>query len=225
MPNEIVGDEYTTEIGVKVRLRPVRDVLVQAYAAKAEQEFREAGKLVDVPTYQVTNIAGEVINLPLDEESLEDPKDPAQTARNKAAWRQYADARAALEDVQGERRFMAWLMLGVDCEVPDDGWEDEAKLFGLTVSEEPLERKAQWLLYRVLTPFDRAMLIPHLQMVAAGKMVTPEQLELFRETAEHSLEDRARDLIDTAIASIRQVVGEPEIPGDGGSPGLETDAD
>jgi len=207
-------DRYVTSSGIELKLVPVRDILVEKYVEKARREFIAQGKQVDPPAYTITTATGEVEGpFPFTEETLDDPQDPIQTRINHAKWQQYIAAREELEAELNEKRFVAWIMLGVDCEVPDDGWEDKYELFGVEVPDNPLERKAFWLIYEVLDQYDRGMIVPALQLLSAGRLITQEQIDFFRENAGRAIERESAALFEDALSSLREMGSESKIHG------------
>ncbi len=175
---------YTTLDGIELKLNPVSSITRALAEAQVEKEFRARGEPVDVPTYEVETLGGEgdPETFPLTEDTLEDLESPVKTRENRAKWARYMDALLRLEREKDDRVLAVTLGMGVDCEVPDDGWEQPfTEWMGLTIPEQPMDRKVFYLNHVALrTDMDRQLLMTQLNLVTAGTEVTPEQVELFR---------------------------------------------
>ena len=217
---------YTTEAGVVLRLKPVREPLIRARLKKLEAEYRAEHPELDVPTYKAKTIAGEVQELELDGEHLEDPTDPVQTRVNQARWRKHEAALAEWAEIATEQEYLSWLMLGIDCE-PPEGWETEIEAVGVNLPNDPLQRRALWLHYIALSPTDRALLRNELGLISVGSAVSPDQVDSFRRGARSALAREARTRFDDALAELAKgaLVGEPEVPGAGNSEGVAEDTE
>lgn len=121
---------FTTSRGVVLEFLPIPALL---------EKLQAQHKLPDPPTYEVKTATGIVEHHTHDETTLESGAD-------KAAWAEYQrdlkDKTAALN-----LALMRLVMLrGVKVQLPaDDTWIAEQRFIGLTVPDDPLERKMHWL--------------------------------------------------------------------------------
>lgn len=208
---------YVTETGVSLKLAPVRQVLLAKVRINVEQELRKAGKPVDPPMYTLTNVVGEPETFPLSEDTLEVADDPQLTQLNKARWAKYQKVLSEIERIVADQTFLLTLKLGVQCDVPDDGWDKTLeKEVGMTFdADDPMDRKAKWLMYCVLTPYDLQMLPLRMNTLSVGKMVKAEDVAAFLRTVDAKIETASHELFTGLIEKANAVGSDTdEVTGD-----------
>lgn len=218
---------FVTENGTKLKLKPVREPLVRARMRAIEAEYRKEHPELAVPEYKARTIGGDEYDIPLDANSLEDPSDATQTRINKARWAKHEAALKEWQSIQTEQEYLTWLMLGVECDLPD-GWESEIEALGINLPEDPLQRKALWLHYMALSVADLQLLRTELQIISVGSVITDDQVESFRSGARRTLEREARTRFADALEALEsgeQLVGgaEAERADDGASVAPDTE--
>jgi len=209
-----VTQKYKLTNGETIVCRPVPAVLIQMGMNELEKQWRNEGRMVDKPRFKPSFGDAEVMGVvPLvdhfvDEErginSLDDPDDPRKTMINWAMWRQYEADSAALAQAQEELQFKLLFTHGIDYEVPpDDEWAD--KIAPMEIEVDPEDRKFQYLWYVLLTPVDVAELRAYLALLAAGEMVTREQMARFRRAIRPSMERAVGANIDDALTELERI--------------------
>ena len=211
-----------TETGVELRLRAVRMVAMQVALAELERRWREKGEPIDAPTFEIKTVAGVVEEHELSEEmvsSADDWDTKEEYRRNKARWLEHLDACERLEEAKAEQQVRVYIALGVDVDMPtDDMWERELTYIGLTVpgEDDPVGRKFYYVWHVATSPFDKGILQAQLSLLAAGKMVTEEDLDRFQDIVRSSVEKPARAHIKEALQEFeRDLVASAEAMGDG----------
>lgn len=121
---------FTTSRGIVLEFLPIPALL---------EKLQAQHKLPEPPTYEVKTATGVIEHHTHDETTLE-------TDADKAAWAEYqknlqeATARLNL----GLMRLV--MLRGVKVEMPEgEAWIAEQQFIGLTVPDDPLERKMYWL--------------------------------------------------------------------------------
>jgi hypothetical protein len=215
---------FTTESGYVLRLKAVREPLVRARMRALEAEYRRDHPELEAPTYKAHTVAGDVYDIPLDEKSLDDPSDPMQTRINTARWNAHVKAKEEWAAIQTEQEYLSWLMLGVECDLPE-GWEAEIEAVGVNLPTDPAQRKACWLHYMALSLADQQLLISELRVLAVGSVITDDQVESFRRSARSTLAREARARFDDAIQTLAEgpVVDRAAVPGADDGAGVEQD--
>jgi hypothetical protein len=227
---------FETEDGLILKLKPVREALLELVRMGVEKEFRDKKEPIDLPTYTVKLVTGETQTYPhlYDLTNPDKPKDtltvaddPIETARNFGIWEQYTKAKARLEEAQGEAVFMAQLQYGVECEIPEGEMELLAKTmkkYGRELPTAPDEAKALWLVSFGLSRMDKNMLQMELQIVAMGKVVKPEQVAAFRTELRGRVERLAGDALGEALDRLGELDGAPALPPSPGGKGVGENA-
>ena len=192
---------FVTEAGVELRLRPVREPLVRARLRALEKEYRGDHPELDAPTYKARTAAGDVYDIPLDDKSLEDPGDPMQTRINAARWDAHVKAKKEWAEIQAEQEYLSWLILGVECDLPDK-WEAEIEAVGVNLPADPAQRKALWLHYKALSLGDQQLLLGQLKVLSVGSVITDDQVESFLRSARGALEREARSKFADALETL-----------------------
>jgi len=126
-----------------------------------EREMRDNGAPLDPPTYTVRTVAGSLEEHEHTEETLESDED-------RAAWQAYQAAREELQQRMGIRGVRYMLSEGVVLDGPDDAWLQRMDALGLEISDDPLERREQYLTYEYTrTPRDTVMLLQRIMALSA----------------------------------------------------------
>lgn len=179
-------NQFQTEKGLVLTLRPVKEHIVGMALEAIEAEWRAKGEAINPPTY--TTSAGQTWPHQHDEhvDTLTVEGDAAQTAANWAAWNRYVDARDRLDAAKGKRRLEIMLALGVeDFVIPEDGWREEQEWAGITeFPTDPRKLKAYYLQTVVLTTAEMQIVLAQIMALAN---VPPDQRELFRQAAERAV--------------------------------------
>jgi hypothetical protein len=241
-------ETYTTEDGIELKLRAIHPNVLSKAAMAVEDEFRERGEPLDVPTYMVPTVGGgEQGPFPLDEESLDVPGDDEKTKLNHARWNAYLAAQVRLDEAQAERYARASFIYGIDWDsikLPeDDSWRMMQEMVGIKIPENEIELKLHYLLAEILTPYDSQLLLPMISVLSAGRSVSPEDQDKFREAVRGAVEERGRlkamaalhtygivvhaakifrDGISASLGDSAEPVGQPDEGRQGGDDGAST---
>lgn len=166
--------EFTTLTGAKLYLCPVSLVAQATLRAKLEEEYRSAGRRLDPPIYKVVTATGAEEEYPHDEKTLE-------TEEDKAAWAEYKRTQEQFMAEFTERFVKLLLWQGVKIPEPPAGWFETYEQLGIQFSENPLERKLEFLQYEYLrTAEDVARCIQQIMTLsAAGNPTAQRALEEF----------------------------------------------
>lgn len=208
-------ETYTTEDGIVLRLKAIHPNVLSKAAMAVEDEFRERGEPLDVPTYMVPTVGGgEQGPFPLDEESLDVPGDKEKTKLNYAQWDAHKAALARLDEAQAEQYARARLLYGIDwssVEIPNDDWLELQEMVGIKIPENEIERKLHYLLTEVLTSYDMQLLLPMINVLSAGRSVSPEDQERFRAALRGAVEERGRLAVGAAIDTYGLLVQQAKV--------------
>lgn len=217
---------YTTESGYTLHLKPVREPLVRARLRALEAEYRLAHPEINVPTYRAVTIAGDAQEIELDEKSLEDPGDPIATKINTARWNKHLAAKKEWAEIAVEQEYLTWLMLGVECELPE-GWEAEIEAVGVNLPADPAQRKALWLHYMVLAVPEQQLLLNDLRVLSLGSVISDDQVASFRSGARSAVAREARARFADALEELARgtVVDSTEVQRADDSAGVGPDAE
>jgi len=216
-------DIYVTQGGLELKLKPVQNVTLLFASAQVEEKYRADGEPIDPPMYEAEMLGGGVELNPLTEETLEDPKSPERTRRNKAAWAKHKAAVKRMEADQSEAQAQAMLVLGIEYEVEEDAeWEAEIAYLGQAVPEDKFDRKAFYLAHKVLTDMDLQTITAQIRLLSAGRGVKPEMIATFRANAERAMGQQIT-AINKRFLAIAGVDSEPGIPGTEDSESVESD--
>jgi len=153
-------DIYETS-GGPLQLRAVSMEAFNQLRVRVEREMRDNGAPLDPPTYTVRTVAGTLEEHEHTEETLESDED-------RAAWQAYQAAREELQQRTGIRGVRYMLSEGVVLDGPDDAWLQRMDALGLEISDDPLERREQYLTYEYTrTPKDTVMLLQRIMALSA----------------------------------------------------------
>ena len=229
-------NEFVTEAGLTLKLRPVREALVELARMAVEKEFRDRNEPIDTPVYTVQTVTGETqtfqhvydLTDPIHpKDTLTVEGDPKATSQNFAMWEAHTKAVSRLEEAQGEAAFMSQLEYGVEVEIP----EGELALLAKTMKKykrelptDPDEAKALWLVYFGLSRMDKNMLGMELQIAAMGKLVKPEQVEAFRSQLRDKVAGLAGDALSQALDKLGELGSETEVSPVAGGAGVAANA-
>jgi len=229
-------DRLLTHSGLDLTLKPVPQVVLQAYLLKAESEAREAGWAIDPPTYQLTvggppefyQSRGQPVPVeeyphaydPENGVNTLDVEDSEETRRNWAAWRAHQDALKRLEAIQEDRATLANYVFGVDIkpdQIPDEDdpeWvslEDTLDIIGLEMPEKRRERLGYWLLYGgKIDLFESQLILAKIQFLTIASSVEPDDVTSFLRRVTAAMDQRAKDAMADAIAGIESIVADAD---------------
>jgi len=130
---------WTSSNGTVVTIRPVSQFKLD--------NLRSSKKEIPVPTYQVTTVAGDTQEFPLDEE----------IAKNKdrlPEWQKYVTEKNQNEAIYAKKYFSLLVWDGTDIE-PTEKWLTEAEYFGTlpqgeTELQTAIKRKVQYIYDEVM---------------------------------------------------------------------------
>jgi len=172
---------FASSNGAEVKLRPVPMLALQMIRTKARAELVARGVKLEPPTYTVDTAAGEKETYPHDETTL-------QTDEDRAAWAEYQEGSAQLNQLISERVARLVLKKGLDIPPLDDKTAQEWADLGVEFSTEAEERYIEQIqLVYLPTPADmqgmiKAVLL--LSMSGAPKEQLDSIEELFRREVE-----------------------------------------
>lgn len=134
--------EFTNSTGLTVRITAIN----QATLAR----LHSARQIPQPPTYTVPVVGGGT-------ETHNHTAETLETEADKIAWATY-QIQLRTEQMEFNRRFYEFVVLfGIISDPPDDGWEKRYNRLGLSVPDDPIERKLFWVENEVLvTPEDGA---------------------------------------------------------------------
>lgn len=131
--------KYVTMDGVEIPFRPMSPIIFERAANNLRQAYIDRGDVLDPPTYTVETAGGGSQTFAHDEESVKGKPEM------EMAWAAYLDVNKRLKDELSELRGSIVL----DCvllEMPEHGaWEDKQRKWGIVISDEPDEKRRQWL--------------------------------------------------------------------------------
>ncbi len=236
---------FTTESGLEIKLKAVREVTLELAAAAAEEEMRKAGTLLDQPTFERKTLGGEIMHFPIRPPQPErrDPAtgmivqdgdpgnifvqgDPDETALRQAKWDRYQQNRMQLWTEQIKRRYEALLYFGFDMGAipPDEEWLAEEIEFGIAAPKNARERVVRYIA-KMLTERDVARGIAILKAMMSGRGASEEQIAEFERLFRSSVGGHDAGRFEDALKDLRRLVGTPQAGGDAGGGGAGTDAE
>jgi len=191
-------DLFVTPSGIEVPLRPISLQDLFEAQRNIEAHFREQGEPIDVPTYTVTTVAGDVEEHPLTEKNLDAKnKDGSpneeETERRHEEWRAHL---AAVERMEGEKARVGReiILEGIALEMPaDDEWVERQRRRYIQVPDDPEERRIHYLdriVFRSVTSINECI-VQILELSAQG-MVTEEELAAVGDLFRRSLQPQPR---------------------------------
>ena len=217
-------NEFTTASGVTLKLRSVSTHLIQMVILKKEDELREAGKILDVPTYTTRpDAGGDRHEEPLTAEIIKTFSGEDQETDVLAKWAAYQASQVERGQLLEEARIQATLALGIEYEVPED---DEAREFfemaadylGLDVPTDPRDRKVFYLLHKpVINLLEISQLDAQIAALSSGGQIDPEKIAFFRTNTRRYMGRQITTIFDRVGDSVEPVEGDTEVSGDGGS--------
>lgn len=138
---------YTTPTGITVGLTAIPQLQVEMVRSNAVAAWQEKhGKLPDKPTYTITTADGAEETHEHDETTIaEDPE-------AKIAWDNW-QLQHDLCDTEVNGKVMDFFLLrGIKADLPaNDEWIKQQAYFGLTVPEDPVERRLHYIRTEVLS--------------------------------------------------------------------------
>ena len=192
---------FTAEDGTTYRFRRINRVLLDAEIQKVRQEWIDADEPIEIPTYTIEADKAEPQTfqhrITKKGNTLDVKDDPEQTRLNWAIWNAHQDALERLAVAQQEAKQRMCFAFCLECELPeDDEWCEMLEYAGVEIPEDKPGRRFTYLWYHALTMYDKQQLIPMFEMLSLGKMVKPEQMELFRSRISGAMDEQAGKIMD-----------------------------
>lgn len=232
--------EFKTVSGYTLRLRRIPLQVVELALEKVEKELRAQGLQLDPPGFFVTpefpdGTKGDPQWFPHTAYTLDDTADPQTSARNRARWDAYQQAKERLETERSNRRITIWYQYGITVEggvpgVPepkdadkriadyhsgqDDGtwmddpqyWQTVNRMLGAVLPTDPLELKARWITERCLTNTELAEITAELFALQMEGSVKPDELDSFRQGLRAQAAGAIRARVAGIIASVERTM-------------------
>lgn len=172
--------EYTTTRGKVIRFVGVQSLLDQLRAS-----FPQPKK----PQYpRTSNVTGTTTYFDHDETTLDVEGDEAQTKANHAQWDAYAAEVARVSREYGAALMRLVLLRGIRYDEPqDDAWIKEQTFIGLTVPEDPIERKLHYITTELIEVGDAVEAERVLLGVLAASGIDEEVLSAMADSFRHPL--------------------------------------
>jgi hypothetical protein len=185
-------EEMVSSRGVKAVLSGVSPLLLQLI----NDSFKEERPEPQPPTY-TAEIGGdgenkEVEHLPHDETTLE-------TEEEWVAWRKYKAEKAEWDGILNTRVMRAMVVRGASFPgMADDGWASEHRFMGLTVPDDPAEKKYYYYQTEFVGhPSDMINLMGRVMRLSGMNEEAAQVAEnLFRRAAARSIGDAGRPAAD-----------------------------
>jgi hypothetical protein len=227
---------FTAEDGTTYRLKRINRVLLDAEVQRVRQEWIDADEPIEIPTYTITADKSDpqTFQHRVTEKSntLDVKDDPEQSKLNWAIWNKHLDALERLTVAQQEAKTKMCFSFCLECELPeDDDWREMVEYAGVEIPKDKPGERFAYLWYHALSMYDKQQLIPMFEMLSLGKMVKPEQMELFRSRISGAMDEKAKqvmdeigDAFDDALAADGELDGGDEVHGTQGGEG-EGDSD
>lgn len=128
---------FKTSRGVEIEFLPIPTLL---------EKLQAQHRMPEPPTYEVKAATGAVELYPHDETTLEEKDNPEATAKNLKAWADYQAQLKAATEAFNLALIRLVMLRGIRVEMPEpNGWVKEQEYIGITVPDDPLERKIHWL--------------------------------------------------------------------------------
>lgn len=167
---------YTTTTGQTVELMPLPPLQIQMVQQAASREADEKfGPVPPKPTYTLTTADG------AEETHEHDETTVAADPEAKKLWDEWQRLGQTHEAFTNEKVMRFFLLRGVKVDLPEGGeWEQMQKYFGLSVPEDPIERKLHYIQTELLGSLDDITGMMTSIMELSG--VAPEVVEAAKET-------------------------------------------
>ena len=205
--------EYTTERGVTIGIIPIPLLL---------EEVRKANALPDHPTY-TENLAGNAtqeVAISEEEAAVWAQTDPETWAEHAEEWAAYEKERDAAQERLNDRVWQAIKARSIKVELPnDDSWIEDQREMGLTVPDNPRERRLHYIQTEVIGGMPD---IWKITAIANGSDISEEALQL----AEASFRsDLAKSLLKGLTEKARSLENQPAGRDDDGSESVEAETE
>ena len=165
-----MNDTFTTVEGRTVTVVRVPWYRIAKIQAQVETEFREAGRPLDVPTYEAKAFTGEIEIHKHDAESV-------STDEEKQAWAEHATAVEELENEKLSRRNKYILRNGIVVSETDlEAWVEEQRAQGYEPSEDDETRRWEYISDLLKTPEDTMMTIMRITSMSLNPGISEESI-------------------------------------------------
>jgi len=142
---EIREHFFTTSAGFKLRLKPVSLSEILEAESGIEADFREQGKPIDPPTYEVGTVGGATMTEFHDATTLIVEGDEEQTKLNQEMWEKHL---AALQEMSIEKAKIRQeiIMDAFDIELPaDDYWMKKQQRRHIRIPDDPYDQRMHYI--------------------------------------------------------------------------------
>ena len=159
---------YTTERGITIGITPIPLLL---------DKIREAHPMPDPPTYTEHTAGGGVQEVEITEAMAATwaARDPSTWAQHKETWAEYQAETDRRTTILNDALWRAVMRRAIQVDMPkDDAWAEDQALYGLTVPDDPAERREHYIWTEVLGGQRDILKVMGL---AAGADLTEDQLE------------------------------------------------
>jgi len=205
--------EYTTERGVTVNVMPIPLLL---------DEIRKATPTPAQPTYTETLAGGAKQEVKIsDAEALVwQEKDPETWKEHAEKWATFEQERDAAQSLLNERIWKAVMKRAIVVDLPkDDDWIAEQAELGITVPENPRERRIHYIRTEVVGGLKDSI---KMTAIANGADITEEALSLMESSFRNNLaREILEGLTDKARALADRLTGSTDEGGEGMAPETE----
>ncbi len=175
-------DTFTTVEGRTVTVVRVPWYRIAKIQQKVAAEFREAGRPLDVPTYEAKAFTGEV-------EIHEHDADSVSTDEEKQAWAEHAAAVEEMENEQMARRNKYILRNGIIVpEAAMDTWAEEQMEQGYEPTEDPEVRRWEYISDILKTPEDTVTAIIRVTTISLTPEVSEEAISAAEDTFRRAIQ-------------------------------------
>lgn len=184
-----VAELLDFEIPDGITIEPISIADIGLISQAVESEFREQGKPIDVPTYEVPIADSEEVQVLEHEVDEEKEISTLETDEDKIAWAQYQDATRALQ-FEIARRTMAYMVnesITIDW-AHFNGWEERRTRYGIRIPEDEQEKTSYFLETMVWkTPQEQKQFVMYVMRISAEGTDEPRvkaMEDFFRSTLE-----------------------------------------
>lgn len=177
---------FITTEGRELKLGVISPLAIQQIRVGLRKEYEKAGERLSCPTYQVTTAGGDIETQTYDAESIK-----TASQEDQELYAQYLANQAAFNNEENNRLIRYMLTEGLhSVEGPTAEWIAQQARFGITLPNDPIEARLNYLQLAVLkTEADQKGCMEGMMMLALdgrpAKEIEAVQA-LFRRTVERS---------------------------------------
>lgn len=215
---------FKTTAGVEIPIQPISLFDLERIKNIVEAEYREAGKPIDPPTYEVKlELEGTSEFHPYTIKTIEDA-----SSEDKEKWRLHLKAVEEMQEEMQERTGLIFLE-GILYDLPeDDSWiAKRKKLFGDDIPEDPDEKRLYYinnvLLKTIADKTNLTLEIQKLSMTGADEEAIAAYEDMFRRQMAIQNRKITQD-IKATIEKQEDVVLQSDAEGQSGGEGMGNDS-